>query len=95
MAEPVVLVTLGVAVVNALLSGGLLALYGKSYSKVRAPFTVGLMIFASCFLAQSLLAVYAYLTMMDFFPAWLAPYMLGVMVAQAAGLGVMVYSASR
>ena len=95
MAEPMVLITLAFAGTSAGLSTLLLLIYGRSYSKVRAPFTLGLIIFAGSFLAQSLLAFYAFFTMMEFIPAWLAPEMAGIMAAQTLGLGVMLYSATR
>jgi hypothetical protein len=97
MPEPLVLATLGLALVDAGLSAGLLAVYALSFSRIKAPFTIGLMIFAGCFLAQNLLVVYGYFTMMDFIlaTAWYVPYMLAIMALQAVGLGVMLHSAAK
>ena len=87
--------TAGVAGVDAALAAVLLALYLKGFMKVRAPFTLGLLMFAVFLLAQNLLAVYAYTSMMEIFPAVLAPYMLGIMVFEGLALAVMAYSASQ
>jgi hypothetical protein len=97
MAEPVVLLTLALALIDAALSAGLLAVYAQSFRKVRAPFTIGLMIFAACFVAQNLLIVYGYFSMMEFILAasWYVPYILGIMAIQAVGLGVMLYSSAK
>ena len=97
MAEPVVLLTLGLALLDAALSTGLLIVYASTFSKVRAPFTIGLMMFAGCFLAQNLLIVYGYFTMMEFILAtsWYVPYILGIMALQAVGLAVMLYSSAK
>ena len=94
MAEAMILAAMGAAGLDSILAAGLLTVYAKSFMKVRAPFTIGLMTFAAFFLAQNLLALYAYITMMAFFPVMLAPYMLGIMLFEALGLGVMLYSAS-
>lgn len=87
--------TVAVAGIDAALSVALMAVYAKSYSKVRAPFTLGLIVFAALFLAQNLLALYAYASMMEVFPASVGPYMLGIMVTEGAALGGMLYAASR
>lgn len=81
------------AIIDAILSGGLLAIYGRNFSRIRAPFTVGLLVFAAVFLIQNLLAVYAFFTMMELFPPAIAPYMLGVMTFEAVGLGAALYGA--
>jgi len=93
MAEMAMLATAVMAAVDAGLSGALLALYARSFTQLRAPFTIGLVVFAALFLLQNLLALYAYATMMDYVPAALAPYMLGIMVVEGIALGAMLYSA--
>jgi len=95
MAEAMMMATVAVAGLDSALSVGLMAVYARSYSRVRAPFTLGLLVFGSLFLAQNILAVYAYASMMELFPAAVAPYMLGIMVTEGAALAGMLYSASR
>lgn len=93
MAEMVMLAAVAVAGVDAILAGILLVLYARSFRKVRAPFTVGLLMFAGLLLVQNLLAVYAYFTMMESFPAAMAPYTLGINLFEGLALAVMLYSA--
>ena len=95
MSEAMMYATVGVALVDAALSAGLLALYARSYRQVKAPFTMGLVMFAALFLVQNALAVYSYLAMMTFFPDPVQPYMLGVMALEALALGVMLRSANQ
>ena len=92
MASTVMIAALGVGVVDVALSAALVSVYARNYAKVRAPFTLGLILFAAFFFAQNLLAVYAYLTMMEFVPPALAPYMLGITAFEGMALGVMVYA---
>jgi hypothetical protein len=95
VSEAMMYATVGAAIVNAGLSGALLALYSRSYRKVKAPFTLGLIVFAAVFVAQNLLAVYSYLALMVFFPDPIQPYMLAIMSLEAVALAMMVYAASR
>lgn len=95
MAEPLMLATVGAAGVDAALSAGLLAVYVRSYLSVKAPFTLGLVLFAAAFIAQNALALYAFLTMMEIFPGALGPYMLGIMGVEGVALAFMLVSANR
>jgi len=86
--------TVTVALVDAALAGVLLMVYGRAYSRVRAPFTLGLVMFAGFFLAQNLLAAYGYLVLMVFLPDNVQPIMLAIMLLEAFALGVMAYGAA-
>ena len=95
MTDELMWATVALAAVNALLAGGLLIVYARSFTKVRAPFTLGLMMFAGFFVAQNLLAVFAYLTMMHYFPEGLHVYMVAIMAFEALALAVMLYSSNQ
>ena len=95
MADALMWATVGLAAVDAALAGGLLLVYGRNYAKVRAPFTLGLVMFAGFFLAQNLVALYAYLTMMQFFPPELHVYMVAIMAFEALALAVMLYASNQ
>ena len=95
MSEAMMYATVGLGLVDAGLAAGLLAVYARSYRQVKAPFTVGLMMFAALFLVQNLLAAYSYLSMMAFFPDPVQPYMLAVMALEAVALAIMLYSANK
>lgn len=95
MSEAMMYATAAVALLDAALSAGLLAVYWRAYSRIKAPFTLGLMMFAGLFVIQNLLAAYSYLAMMALFPEAIQPYMLAVMALQALALGVMLWHANK
>lgn len=85
----------GVAVVNVLLTAALVILYARVYSRTRAPFTIGLILFALAFLGQNVLVAYSYGTMMPLFGAILVPYLLLIGILEAAGLAAVLWTATR
>lgn len=87
--------TIVVGIANAVLAVVLLAVYGRTLRSTRAPFTIALLVFAAAFLLQNLLVVYAYTTMMPLVQPPLIPYLFGVALLEAGGLGAMVWSATR
>ncbi len=95
MADVWMLCSVGVGFANVGLALALIVLYGGIYSKTRAPFTLALILFAAAFLAQNALVVYAYVTMMEVVPLAMNPYLLGIGAFEAAGLGAMLWTATR
>ncbi len=85
----------GVAVLNILLTAALSILYGRTYGRTKAPFTLGLILFALAFLAQNVLVAYAYGTMMPLFGGALVPYLLAIAVFEALGLVAVLWTATR
>ncbi len=84
-----------VAALNVLLTAVLVALYARTYARTRAPFTLGLILFAIAFLAQNALVAYSYGTMMPLFGGTLVPYLLAIGVLEAAGLVAVLWTATR
>ena len=84
-----------VGALNVLLSATLLIVYRGVYARTRAPFTLALLLFATAFLAQNVLVVYSFITMMAMVPNALDPYLLGIGVFEALGLGAMLFTATR
>jgi hypothetical protein len=80
---------------NAVLATVLLVVYSGVYGRTKAPFTLALLLFAAAFLAQNVLIVYSFVTMMSIVPGALDPYLLGIGVFEALGLGAMLWSAFR
>jgi len=83
------------SVVNMLLLIGLLAVYGNSFRKIRAEFTIGLLFFAGLFLVQNLLAVYSYAAMFMYFAAGAGSLVLTITLVQTAGLAVLFWLSVR
>jgi hypothetical protein len=84
--------TIVLAAIGALLAAGLLVTFAASYRKVRAPFTLGLVMVAAFFMAQNLLILYAFLTMMADISSGLAPYLAGIMAFGDVALGTLLYA---
>ena len=95
MVDSLMLATIAVAFVNMALALALVVVYARVYARTKAPFTVGLMVFALAFLAQNALVAYAYLSMMPLIAEGLTPYLLGIGALEAAGLAAVVWTASR
>jgi hypothetical protein len=83
------------SLVNVLLAIGLIAVYGNSFRKIRAEFAAGLLFFAGFFLLENLLAVYSYLAMFMYFASGVETLVLGITIAQTAGLTVLFWSSVR
>ncbi len=95
MTDVLTLAVTVVAVLNVALAAALAGLYARIYARTRAPFTLGLVLFALAFLAQNLLVAYSYGTMMPLFDATLVPYLLAIAVFEALGLLAVLWTASR
>lgn len=95
MPDALMLGSIVVAGLNIVLALALVVVYARVYARTKAPFTLGLILFAVAFVAQNALVAYAYGMMMPLIPEDLTPYLLGIGVLEAAGLGAVVWSASR
>lgn len=87
--------SIAVGAVNALLAAVLAGVYGNVYAKTKAPFTLALLVFAAAFLLHNALIVYSYVTMMPLVPPAMNPYLLGIGVLEAGGLGAILWTATR
>lgn len=95
MADVFMTGSIAVGVANAVLAAGLMAVYGNVYARTKAPFTLALIVFAVAFLLQNTLVVYSYVTMMPLLPAAMNPYLFGIGILEAGGLGAVLWTASR
>ncbi len=80
---------------NALLAAALLAVYAGTFARTKAPFTLALLVFSGAFLTQNALVVFSYLDMMPLIPNVFTPFLLGIGILEAAGLGAMLWTATR
>ncbi len=95
MTSLLMLGSLAVGAANVVLAATLLTVYRGVYAQTKAPFSLALLLFAAAFLAQNLLMIYSLGTMMDVVPGILDPYLLGIGVLEAVGLGAMLWTATR
>ncbi|MBI2101027.1 hypothetical protein HYT53_00260 [Candidatus Woesearchaeota archaeon] len=76
--------------VSALALGGLLHIYIKNLRNIKSKFTIGLLIFAVLFLAQSLVSLYYYLTMMDYYSPEVEVHVFILTLLQTAAFLVLL-----
>jgi len=75
-----------VSIVNVAILVMLLAVYANIYRKIRAAFTIGLLVFAGMLLLHNVIAIYGYFAMAPLYSNDLLPYFLGIHIAELAGL---------
>ncbi|MCI4330807.1 MAG: hypothetical protein L3K19_03030 [Thermoplasmata archaeon] len=81
--------------VSIALAVGLFALYRRLYTEAKSPFGLALLVFAGAFIAQSALTVFSDLSAMPIIPDSFVPFLFGIGLCEATGLGAMVWTASR
>jgi hypothetical protein len=79
-------VSSAVSMANMGILVALLTVYANIYSKTRATFTVGLMVFAGMLMLHNMIAVYGYFAMAPLYSNELLPYFVIIHFAELAGL---------
>jgi hypothetical protein len=78
------------AAVNVLLLLGLLAVWARTYREVRAPLTLGSMVFAAFLLAENAVALYFYLNA-PAMPPLAVQFMMVLQVLETVGIAALAY----
>ena len=78
------------AAVNVLLLLGLLGVWARTYREVRAPLTLGSMVFAAFLLAENAVALYFYLTA-PAMPPLAVQVMMVLQVLETVGIAALAY----
>lgn len=76
----------GVSIANMIVLGILIYIFGKMYSKTKAQLPLGLIVVAAMLFLHNVIGSYAYFSMQHIFSPEIFPYMLGVGIAELAGL---------
>ena len=71
---------------NLVVLGILVGVFIKIYSRTKAQLPLGMIFFAGLLFLHNVIGVYAYFSMMELYAAALLPYLLGVHVAELAGI---------
>jgi len=87
--------SVALGIVSIGLAAILFALYRRLYSDTKTGFGLALLIFAGAFVVQSALTVYSYLNAMPIIPDSFAPFLFGIGLCEATGLGAVVWTASH
>jgi len=78
------------AAVNILLLGVLISIWVQTYREIRAPLTLGSIVFASFLLAENAVALYFYFTA-PAMPAIAVQVMMILQMLETIGIGVLTY----
>ncbi|MCE9651510.1 MAG: hypothetical protein K8Q89_00360 [Nitrosarchaeum sp.] len=75
-----------VSIVNMTILGILICIFGKMYAKTRAQLPLGMIVVAGMLFLHNVIGAFAYFSMDEIFSHEIFPYMLGVGIAELAGL---------
>ena len=75
-----------VSIMNMIVLGVLIYIFGKMYAKTRAQLPLGMIVVASMLFLHNIIGAFAYFSMDQIFSQEIFPYMLGVGIAELAGL---------
>jgi hypothetical protein len=95
MTSPLMEASIVLGLVSIILALALFALYRRLYAQTRTSFGLALLVFAGAFVVQSALTVYSDVTAMPLIPDSFAPFLFGIGLCEATGLGAIVWTAAR
>ena len=75
-----------VSIVNMMVLGVLIYIFGKMYAKTKAQLPLGMIVVAGMLFLHNVIGAFAYFSMDQIFSYEIFPYMLGVGIAELAGL---------
>ena len=84
--EPTSLILSIVSIANMGILGILIAIFGKMYVKTRAQLPLGMIVVTVMLFLHNIIGAVAYFSMEMLFSNEIFPYMLGVGIAELAGL---------
>ena len=84
--EPTSLVLSIVSMANMGILGILIAIFGNMYAKTKAQLPLGMIVVAGMLFLHNIIGAMAYFSMEEIFSHEIFPYMLGVGIAELAGL---------
>jgi len=84
--EPTSAILSGVSIANMAILIVLMCTFGKMYSKTKAQLPIGMLIVSAMLFLHNVIGAYAYFSMEMLFSHEIFPYMLGVGIAELAGL---------
>ena len=83
-------VTTAITAVSTIFLLGLLYVYYKNLKQAKSKFTIGLFLFALLFLAQNLVSLYYYITMMEYYAPEVAVHVFILTLLQAIGFMILL-----
>ena len=84
--QPTSLILSIVSIANMVILGILIAIFGKMYGKTRSKIPLGMIVVTVMLFLHNVIGALAYFSMEMLFSNEIFPYMLGVGIAELAGL---------
>jgi len=88
--EPTSAILSGFSIANMVVLGILMVNFGKMYSKTKAQLPLAMIIFSGMLFLHNTIGSFAYFSMHELFSQEVFPYMLGVTIAELAGVLVLL-----
>ncbi len=88
--EPTSAILSGFSIANMVILGILMVNFGKIYSKTKAQLPLAMIIFSGMLFLHNTIGSFAYFSMQEIFSQEVFPYMLGVTIAELAGVLVLL-----
>lgn len=79
------------AAINILLLGGIIGIWVRSYREIRAPMTLGSIVFAVFLLAENAVALYFYFNAPTGMPPLAVEVMAVLQILEAVGIAALSY----
>ncbi len=84
--EPTSAILSAVSIANMAVLGILMYIFGKMYAKTKAQLPIGMIVVTVMLFLHNVIGAFAYFSMEQLFSPEIFPYMLGVGIAELAGL---------
>ncbi len=84
--EPITGVLSAISFANMIVLGILVAIFAKMYKKTKAQLPLGMIVFSGLLFLHNTIGAYAYFSMEQLFSPEIFPYLLGVHIAELAGI---------
>ncbi|MBR9700291.1 hypothetical protein GOV11_00290, partial [Candidatus Woesearchaeota archaeon] len=79
------------ALINIVLLSGIIVLNLKSYMRIKAEYTLFMILFAGMFLVQYVMGAYFYFTNMSLYPGEIATHMMALTMVQTVAFVYMLW----
>ena len=76
----------GVSIANMIVLGVLMFVFGRMYARTKAQLPLGMIVFSIMLFLHNTIGSYAYFSMSQLFAPEIFPYLLGVHIAEFAGI---------
>lgn len=84
--EPITAVLSAISIANMVVLAILAGIFAKMYSKTKAQIPLGMIVFSGLLFLHNTIGAYAYFSMEQLFSHEIFPYLLGVHIAELAGI---------